>query len=236
MKPYYEHGGVTIYHADCRDVLPSLAVDHIITDPPYSERTHAGHDASAKGHKGFGYDGSARSDLGYTAWSHDDAVELVLMMSNACRGWMVVMTDHVLALPIQTAMEAAKRYAFAPLPWYVPGSRVRLSGDGPSSWTTWIVVSRTAKQAKWGTLPGGYTQNGKAFRMGGKPEELMVALVCDYSREDDTVCDPFMGAGTTLVAAKRLGRKAIGIEREERYCEIAAKRLAQEALPLEFTA
>ena len=236
MKPYYEHGGVTIYHADCRDVLPSLAVDHIITDPPYSERTHAGHDASARGHSGQGYDGSVRQVLGYEPWSLETATELVSLMCRAARGWCVVMTDHVLARHLVVTMEATGRYAFAPLPWYVPGSRVRLSGDGPSSWTTWIVVSRTSKQSKWGTLPGGYTQTGKAFRMGGKPEELMVALVCDYSREGDTVCDPFMGAGTTLVAAKRLGRKAIGIEIEERYCEIAAKRLAQEALPLEFTA
>lgn len=70
--------------------------------------------------------------------------------------------------------------------------------------------------------------------MGGKPEELMCAIVADYSRSGDVVCDPFMGSGATLAAAKRLGRKSIGIEREERYCEIAAGRLAQMVLPLEM--
>lgn len=237
MTPYYDQSGITIYHGDCREVLPALgAVDHVITDPPFSERTHAGHDATAKGHKGFGYDGSERRQLGYAAWSVDDVNASVPLLCRKASGWVVVMTDHVLAMPIQHAMESAGRYAFAPLPWYVPGSRVRLSGDGPSSWTTWIVVSRTAKQAKWGTLPGGYTQRGDQDRMGGKPEALMSAVVLDYSRPGDTILDPYMGMGTTLVAAKRNGRKAIGIDLDEHCCEIAAKRLAQGALPLEFSA
>lgn len=151
-------------------------------------------------------------------------------MCAVASGWVVVMTDHVLAMPIQSSMEQAGRYAFAPLPWYVPGSRVRLVGDGPSSWVTWIVVSRTAKQVRWGTLPGGYMQSGSQHHMGGKPEELMRAIVLDYSKDGETILDPFMGSGTTLVAAKRLGRKAIGIELNEAYCEVAAKRLAQGAL------
>ena len=68
-----------------------------------------------------------------------------------------------------------------------------------------------------------------------KPLPLMAEIVRDFTQPSDTILDPFMGSGTTLVAAKRLGRKAIGIEREEKYCEIAAKRLAQGALPLEFS-
>jgi site-specific DNA-methyltransferase (adenine-specific) len=234
VKPYYSHAGIQIFLGDCLDVLPTLGqVDHVITDPPYSQRTHQGHDASARGHRGGGFDGAARKALGYAAWGVDDVRVVVPLLCAAATGWVVVMTDHVLALQIQSQMEACGRYAFAPLPWYVPGSRVRLSGDGPSSWTTWIVVSRTPAQARWGTLPGGYTHRGEHYHMGGKPEALMRALVADYSREGETILDPFMGSGTTLVAAKRLGRKAIGIEKNEAYCEIAAKRLAQEALPLE---
>jgi DNA modification methylase len=237
VTPYYSEAGITIYHGNCMEVLPTLGpVDHVITDPPYSARTHSGHDATARGHRGAGFDGADRRGLGYAAWSVDDVNAAVPALCSCASGWVVVMTDHILAIPVQSAMESVGRYAFAPLPWYVPGSRVRLSGDGPSSWTAWIVVSRTAAQLRWGTLPGGYTQRGEQHHMGGKPEELMTALASDYSRPGETIIDPFMGSGTTLVAAKRLGRKAIGIELNEKYCEIAAKRLAQGALPLEFSA
>lgn len=230
MTPYYEGGGVTLYHGDSRDMLPTLGqVDHVITDPPFSARTHRGHDVSSKG-KGFGYDGAERVVLGYDAWGLAEVAHFVPALCAASRGWVVVMTDHILARPIECAMEQAGRYTFAPLPWYVPGSRVRLSGDGPSSWTVWIVVSRTKAQAKWGTLPGGYTHGGAAFHMGGKPDALMSAIVADYSREGETILDPFAGSGTTLVAAKRLGRRAIGVERDEKFCEVIAQRLAQGAL------
>jgi len=66
-----------------------------------------------------------------------------------------------------------------------------------------------------------------------KPEELMRRLIRFFTTPGDTILDPFMGSGTTLRAAKDLGRKAIGIEIEEKYCEIAAKRMAQAVLPLE---
>ena len=228
-------GNATLYLADCMDVLPTLPkVDSVITDPPYSERTHSGHDASAAGLRGIGFDGSSRRTLGYAAWSVVDVNSLVPALCCASGGWVVVMTDHVLALPIQRAMESAGRYAFAPLPWYVPGSRVRLSGDGPSSWTAWIVVCRTAKQSRWGTLPGGYMQRGEQVHMGGKPIELMFALIGDYSMIGDTILDPFMGSGSTGVAAMQLGRKFIGIEIEPRYFEVACRRIedAQRQAPL----
>lgn len=234
IAPYYTDDSCTIYNANCLDILPHLPmVDHVITDPPYSERTHKGHDASAAGHLGFGKDGADRQSLGYQALSTHDVSVLSDLFYLKCDGWIVWMTDHHLAPSIQASLEAAGRYVFAPLPFYAPGSRVRLSGDGPSSWTIWIVVARTAKQARWGTLPGGYVaEEGWRDRihMGGKPLKLMTSLIGDYSREGDTILDPFMGSGTTLEAAKLMGRKAIGIELNEAHCETAANRLRQEVL------
>jgi site-specific DNA-methyltransferase (adenine-specific) len=233
-EPYYQDPSCTIYHGDCREILPHLPmVDHVITDPPYSERTHKGHDDSAAGHLGFGKDGADRQSLGYKALKAHDVPVLSSLFSLKSDGWIVWMTDHHLAPSIQSSLEAIGRYVFAPLPFYAPGSRVRLSGDGPSSWTIWIMVARTAKLSRWGTLPGGYiAEEGWRDRihMGGKPLRLMTSLVSDYSREGDTILDPFMGSGTTLRAAKDLGRKAIGIELCEAHCETAANRLRQEVL------
>ena len=238
-KPYYDHAGITIYHGDCRTILPTIptgSVDLVLTDPPFSERTHAGHNASASGNAGSGHDGANRKALGYDAWGPDDVSEYVKAVCPLSDGWIVSMTDHTLAPAYCESLEAAGRYVFAPLPFYAPGSTVRLSGDGPCSWTTWIIVARTARLSRWGTLPGGYVASAgwrDRLRMGGKPVALMLELVGDYSHAGDLILDPFMGSGTTLVAAKQLGRRAIGIEIEEKYCEVAVRRLSQEVLPLE---
>lgn len=140
------------------------------------------------------------------------------------------MTDSDLALDVRTSLEAAGRYAFAPLPFYQPGRSVRLTGDGPCSWTDWIVVARTKAQIRWGTLPGGYVAgqewNDKS-RMGGKPTLLMDALVRDYSKAGDTVLDSHMGAGTTGVSCVRLGRKFIGVEIDRDAFDIACRRIEQ---------
>ena len=218
-------GNAELWHGDCREVLPLLGqVDAVITDPPYSDRTHAGHDAGSSG----GRDDSARKDLGYGALTPQDAEFFAAAFADVCTGWIVWMTDHTLAPSIGKALEAQGRYVFAPLPFYAPGRSVRLSGDGPSSWTDWIVVARTKAQMKWGTLPGGYVAgpgwHDKA-RMGGKPTLLMDALVADYSRPGQTVLDTHMGAGTTGVACAKAGRRFIGCEIDRAVFDLACQRI-----------
>jgi len=219
-------GDATLYLGDCREVLPGLPmVGAVIVDPPYSARCHAGHDSGAALHR----DGSERKEFGYSALSADGVRELAAEYARLCNGWVVWMTDSDLAPTVRQALETVGRYAFAPLPFYQPGRSVRLSGDGPSSWTDWIVVARTKAQNKWGTLPGGYVAgpgwNDKA-RMGGKPTLLMDALVADYSRPDYTVLDTHMGAGTTGVACARAGRKFIGCEVDRAAFDLACERIA----------
>lgn len=216
-------GNATLYEGDCRDILPSLKVDAVITDPPYSERTHSG---QAVGEQ---RDGLMRNPLGYTAWGPTEVFALVQAAVAACDGWVVCMCDDVLAPSYDMALRASGRYVFAPLPYYAPGSRVRLSGDGPSSWTIWIVVARTKAQCKWGTLPGGYQREmgwDSPEKMGGKPVKLMENLIRDYSRDGQVICDPCMGRGTTGVAALAMGRPFIGIERDPAEFEKACQRIA----------
>lgn len=210
---------------DCLDPdtgLASLgAVDHVITDPPYSARTHSGHDDGAR----TGTDGARRKELGYSAWTPAHVTSCVEASVAAGAGWIVAMSDHVLAPHWHSAMESCGRYTFAPIPWYAPGSRVRLAGDGPSTWVVWITVSRPSSLHRWGTLPGGYHVTGDREHMGGKPLALMEALVRDYSRQGELVCDPCVGSGTTGVACIRLGRCFVGWEKDPGYFETAVKRL-----------
>jgi site-specific DNA-methyltransferase (adenine-specific) len=220
-------GNATLYLGDCLEVIPSLGlVDAVITDPPYSERCHRGHDAGAADAK----DGAKRSALGYAALNEEGVERLAKAYAACCNGWIAWMTDSDLALCVRNALESVGRYAFAPLPFYQAGRSVRLSGDGPSSWTDWIVVARTKAQMKWGTLPGGYIAgpgwNDKA-RMGGKPTLLMEALVSDYSRPGQVVLDSHMGAGTTGVACANTGRSFIGCEVDEAAFDLACQRIEQ---------
>jgi hypothetical protein len=197
-----------------QDTLADVTCDLLCVDAPYSARTHGGHDGADR------FDDAGRS-LGYTGWQPSDVRAFVDFFAPKTRGWMVSITDHVLAPEWAAAMEAHGRYVFAPLPWVAKGSRVRLAGDGPSSWACWIIVSRPRTgedrngrpYSKWGTLPGAYviTQE-RGIVVGNKPLALMSQIVSDYSRPKDVVCDPCAGGGTTLRAASRLGRVAIGSE------------------------
>ena len=218
-------GNAELWHGDCIEILPKLPkVDAVITDPPYSERTHKGHDGGSIP----AVDGADRQALGYEALTPEAAALLAYRYTKVCDGWIVWMTDHTLAPSICKALNDFGRYVFAPLPFYAPGSRVRLSGDGPSSWTDWIVVARTSAQHRWGTLPGGYMAGpgwSDKARMGGKPTALMDSLVTDYSRHGDLVLDTHMGAGTTGVACARTGRRFIGCEIEREAFDIACERI-----------
>lgn len=218
-------GDCTLYLGNSTAILPTLdGIDHVITDPPYGEGTHAQHDQRAARRS----DGANAKALGYDALTEDDVRALAELLASKCDGWIVWMTNFDLAAVVKRALADVDRCTFPGLPFHDPGRSVRLAGDGPSSWTDWIMVARTAKLHRWGTLRGGYVSgpgwNDKA-RMGGKPTRLMELLVTDYSRVGDTVCDPFMGAGTTGVACVNLGRRFIGIEVDQAAFDLSCKRI-----------
>ncbi len=211
-------------------------VDAVITDPPYGERTHAGQRVDGT------EDGSSRAALSYASWSPDTVREFCAAWSERCRGWICAMTSHDLIHVYMDALEASGRYVFAPIPCVITGMNVRLCGDGPSSWSVWMIVSRPRSMRAWGTLPGAYTGTPeRGGHIGGKPLWLMQSIIRDYTRPGDLVCDPCAGGATTLLAAAIEGRRAIGAEMDPDTYAKAQKRIARgwtptlpvcEALPM----
>lgn len=265
--------GVQVYHADhgqLAEIVPSC--DAVIVDAPYSARTHRGHNNSVQtderahawaansnridkrtgkscadtDRRDADRAASGRRRINYAPWGLSEVCEFVELWSPRCRGWIVSITDHVLAPAWATALEAAGRYVFSPLAYVAPGSRVRMVCDGPAQWACWIVVARPRNEefASWGALPGAYVLppgEGGAGRLdvvGGKPEWLMRQLVQDYSRPGDLVVDPCCGAGSTLSGALTAvtdsalaPRRAIGGDLLQEHAELAAARV-RGAMPL----
>ena len=200
MKPYYEAGRVTIYHGDCLAIMPALAFDVVVTDPPYG--------CSASTSWGGKYDGFKIAG--------DDTIEI--------RDWLVGSLATPAAIfgspriqrpPCRAVLIWAKGehtgMGDLSFPWKPDFEEVYIIGDGWSG-PRWSSVLRYNAR----------TDSGR-----NHPTEKPVALVASiiHRAPRGMILDPFMGSGTTLVAAKELGRRAIGIEIEERYCEIAARRL-----------
>lgn len=234
MKPYYEQDGVTIFHADCRDVFCHLRrVDHVISDPPYDARTHAGARTAATASPKYG-------DIQKIEIDFDplDVAATVPRILSVCRRWFIAFCTMEMIAEYQKASGGAwVRAGF----WRRPDGAPQFTGDRPATPGDAIAIMHPTGKKYWnGGGRHAYYEIGverlDRVHPTQKPESLMRQIVAEFTDAGETILDPFMGSGTTLVAAKRLGRKAIGIELEEKYCEIAAKRLAQGALALEFTA
>lgn len=139
---------------DWRDVLADVAeVDNLITDPPYSARVHRA------GALIEGKDDAERSvDIGYEAFTEKDVREVCASWSPRVKGWMAIHTSHDLVHLWEEHLLAQGRYVFPPIPCVMRGMSVRLQGDGPSSWTCWLVVARPKRKEfmQWGTLSGAY--------------------------------------------------------------------------------
>lgn len=250
MKPYYEHAGVTIYHGDCTDVLPTLGpVDHVITDPPYARDVYlraASVTANDKGYsdyelkrRGASLRRMGQGDIGFI---DDILIAIAAECARVSRRWVLVFSDVETTGKWRDALTAAGlRYARTGA-WVKPDAMPQMSGDRPGTGFEPVTICHAQGRMRWNgggrvaVWTYGTAKINRPDHPCPKPEPLMLHLMTDFTDEGETVLDPFMGSGTTLFAAKRIGRCAIGIERQEKYCEIAAKRLAQEALPLEMGA
>lgn len=233
-----------------QDVLDDIQADALVSDFPYSEKTHAAYDNSAN--EGFGRDREGtyakrvkaglvggRREIDYAPLTPAGLTEAVEHWSPRVSGWTCWLTSHDLVPDYERDLTAQGRYVFAPLPCVIRGMTVRLVGDGPSSESVSLVVARprTSAMAKWGTLPGHYYgPSEKCIVVGGKPLWLMRAIIRDYTGRGDLVVDPCAGGGTTLLAAVMEGRRAIGAECDSNTFEKAVARLRKGySAPLPFT-
>lgn len=239
MKPYYEDGAVTIYHGDNAEVLPLLEkVDHIITDPPYSEHTHGkqwiGAALTADGKPRVG---TKFSELGFAPLSDEECWRFAAAAKELTRRWALVFCDlESIDLWKQSFIAAELEYVRTCV-WDKVDSAPQFTGDRPAAAAEAIVCASQPGKKRWN---GGGRRNvfrhavnrnrGTKPHPTTKPEPLMGELVKLFTDPGELILDPFMGSGSTLRAAKDLGRRAIGIEIEEHYCEIAARRMAQEVL------
>ncbi len=222
MKPYYEHAGITIYHADCCDVLPLLPpVDLVLTDPPY------GLDLGVRNNQYR--DCTHLHKAGYATYedTYENFVSLIVPRLNAvlsiCERAAIFTGPHI--------HEQEKPNAIGGI--WNPAATGRTAWESKNVLP--ILFYGAPKCARGCHRPTAIMSTATTENNAHpcpKPIEWMRWLVSLGSTEGELILDPFMGSGTTLVAAKNLGRRAIGIEIEEKYCEIAVERLAQEVLPL----
>lgn len=239
MKPYYDHSGIIIYHADCREVMPTLAsVDLVVVDPPYVGMV-GGYSYPDSG-------GVAKKDTDSMSlgdpWSA--TFEWAPMATELCSlGAMVFTTYH--ALP-ETALAFASLRRAALITWHKRNAPTQ-GANVPRFTEEYVWCLAKKPGLKWDALKSTMIDipklatgcmasaerivddHKRALHPTQKPLAVMHRLLVVGGA---SLCDPFMGTGTTLLAAKQRGMRAIGIEIEERYCEMAAKRMEQEMLPL----
>jgi site-specific DNA-methyltransferase (adenine-specific) len=215
VKPYYQDESCTIYHGDCREILPDLEADALVSDPPYGvdwNFSGQGSGRNAQGGRGSKYAG-----MRIVGDAEEFDPTFLLGYSHVALWGFHHFPQH---LSRGTVLVWVKKF---------PGAYGTFLSDADLAWVkggSGVYLSEPLNPARFQSERVHPTQ---------KPVEIM-AWTIEKAGGTGTVLDPFMGSGTTLRAAKNLGRKAIGIEIEERYCEIAASRLGQEVLDLGMAA
>lgn len=222
MTPYYDEDGITIYHGDCREIDAWLAADVLVTDPPYGRAWRQGelkgrlnHSAA---HAGIaGDDDTAVRDAALALWGGRPAVVFGDLMLAPPPG-------NKLTMVYRKPSDAGARGAIAG--FRRDAEAIYLLGAWPSGLGGMSSVLTTGARCQG-------NPSGAAGRYGhphAKPVDVMETLIA--ACPPGVIADPFAGSGSTLIAARNLGRRTIGVEVDERYAERAARRLSQ--TPLEI--
>jgi len=238
---------------DCLDPVTGLAsladksVDVVITDPPYSEHVHA---KSRSGSMNSAANGLVRKngdaisipvDLGFEHIGQDTMESVADQFARLARRWVLVFCDMESAHLWRGALVSTGGLEYVrTCAWDKTDGAPQFTGDRPAVWGETIVCCHPKGRKRWngGGKRGIYSIPAAKDRCGNgldarvhttqKPVRLMEALVADFSDEGETILDPFAGSGTTLLAARRLGRSAIGWERDAEIYEHARRCLAGE--------
>lgn len=216
LQPYYQDNDCTIYHGDCLDILPQLEpVDLVLTDPPYGIGEAAGKNKSRNSL-------TRAVDYGNLVWDDSPISDELILLT--------------LGIGARVILFGGNYYSHLLTPstcWLVwDKQNTGDFADCELAWTNLPQAVRIRRHQWNGMLRKGQEQR---FHPTQKPLDLIKWCIvqADKHGTNSTILDPFMGSGTTLRAAKDLGRKSIGIEIHEPYCEIAVRRLRQEVLPFE---
>lgn len=219
-------GDATLYLGDCMDILPTLdKVDAVITDPPYGETTHS----NAKSNRGKGHGNTA---IDFNSLTSQELNDILVICGQKCHRWFVSTMEwrHIAVFDLNPP-EGWELVRFGV--WLKTNPMPQISADRPSQGWEGIAYMHSTKGQKKQWNGGGQHGNyvGSLVTDGahptGKPLPLFSQFVERFTNPSDLVLDPFMGSGTTGVAAIQMGRKFIGIEREPKYFEIACKRIEQ---------
>ena len=210
--PYYQDESVTLYHGDCLEITDWLDADVLVTDPPY----------------GMAYESNWNRDKRNVKIGRPVASDTDTAIRDAALDLWGDRAALVFGKWTQPRPAATK----ARLIW---DKRVQGTGDlsipwGPTDEEIYVLGSGFTGKRGSNVLPVQMLMSNDAARPDHptpKPEGLMALLI---AKTVGVVADPFAGSGSTLVAARNLGRKAIGVELEERYCEVIANRLSQGVL------
>lgn len=209
--PYLENDRAVIYHADCLDILPHLSgIDCVVTDPPYgigADKVQAN-----RANKRHGNAIVASKDYGSTNW---DRVPCPPVAVNAMRGvskWQVIFGGNYFDLP--------------PSRCWLVWDKSNGANDYADCELAWTNIDKPVRRISFQWHGMLRDEPGERVHPTQKPVEVMRWAI-SHCPDAQTILDPFMGSGTTGVACMKLGRKFIGIEIEEKYCQIAAKRIAE---------